>query len=264
MFFLPSIITIIGLFINSGIQYTKEKQTIESIENKVIVKKDEWKKGFEYDGKKLIPVNIFINSDNYKSGGAFKNLNKVGALVVEKTNSYYSLYELDNESGYKIYYVWVESFKGGEYYSRTFVAEKDYDAVLNYYNTAYLKVSALWKTAPKDTKLSNMWTDLDLNISDKKDELIELSNEVLGDVSNKYQTSTSSNEYYDNSMKFKIKSNDRVFTIELSIYTKNNDMKLYLNQYEVEEKIIEKYKDILFSLINDSQKELLKKVDVTP
>lgn len=49
----------------------------------------------------------------------------------------------------------------------------------------------------------------------------------------------------------------------IAIKTKDNEMKLYLNEYEVEEKIIEKHKDMLLSLINDTQKELLEKVDVT-
>lgn len=253
--FLPLIISIFVVSINSKNQDTKEKQIIESIENKVIVKKDEWKNGFEYDGKNLVPVNIFINSDNYKNNGSFKNLNKIGALVIENTNSYYSLYELDNDSGYKIYFVWVETFVGEEYYSRTFVDKNEYDSVLNYYNTANLKVSALWKSAPEDTKLANLWESLNLNIDDNRDELIKLSHEVLDDVSGKKVVSTSA-ENYDECMEFQIKSADKVFAIHLVIYTKDNEMKLYLNEYEVENKIAQSHKEMLLSLINDAQKEL--------
>lgn len=255
--FLPAIISIAVLSMTSIIQDTKEKQVIESIENKVIVKRDEWKNGFEYDGKNLVPIHIFMNSDNYKSRGSFKNLNKIGALVIEHTNRYYSLYELDNDSGYKIYFVWVESFAGGEYYSRTFVDKNEYDAVLEYYNTTNLKVSAMWKSAPEYTNLRNAWTSLDLNIDDKRDELIKLSHEVLDDVSEKKMVSTST-ENYDECMMFQIKSTDKVFTIDLVIYTKDDEMKLYLNGYEVEEKITLKYKDMLRSLTNDAQKELLQ------
>ncbi|MBO5349142.1 MAG: hypothetical protein J6A89_04920 [Clostridia bacterium] len=255
--FLPLIISICALSINSKIQDTRKKQIIESIENKTIVRKDEWKNGFEYDGKNLIPVNLLMNSDNYDSRGAFKKLN-IGALVIENTNSYYYLYELENESGYKIYYVKVSTFTDGEYYSRTFVDKNDYEAVLNYYSTASLNVSTLWKSAPKNLGLSNMWTSLDLDISDRQDEIIKLANEVLGDISNKKQTGTSTNEDYDNSMEFEIKSSDKVFALDLVIYTKDNDIKLYLNKYEVEKKIIEKHKDMLLSLINDAQEELIQ------
>ena len=255
--FLPLVISILAISINSKIQDIKEKQIIESIENKVIVKRDEWKNGFEYDGKNLIPVNIFMNSDNYKNNGSFKNLNKIGALVIEDTNISYSLYELDNDSGYKIYFVWVETFAGGEYYSRTFVDKNEYDSVLKYYNTANLKVSALWKTAPESTKLSNVWKSLNLNITDSRNELIQLSHEVLDDVSDKKVMSTSY-QNYDECIKFQIKSTDKVFTVDLVIYTRDNEMKVYLNKYEVEDKIVQKHKEMLLSLINSSQKELLK------
>lgn len=252
--FLPAVISMFVLSMTSVIQYTKEKQVIESIENKVIVKRDEWKNGFEYDGKNLVPINIFMNSDNYDS---FKNLNEIGALVIKHTNNYYSLYELDNDSGYKIYFVWVESFTGGEYYSRTFVDKNEYDSVLEYYNTANLEVSALWKSAPEYTNLRNSWTGLELNIDDKRDELIKLSHEVLDDVSGKRQVYTSA-ENYDEYMTFQIYSTDKVFTIDLVICTKDDEMELYLNGYEVEEKTTQKYKDMLRSLTNDAQKELLQ------
>lgn len=265
--FLPLVISIFVVSMNSKIQDIKEKQIIESIENKVIVKKDEWKNGFEYDGKNLVPVNIFMNSENYESNGPYKNLNKIGALVIENTNSYYPLYELDNDCGYKIYFVWVESFVGGEYYSRTFVDKNEYDSVLKYYNTANLKVSALWKSAPKDTELRNLWESLKLNIDDNIDELIKLSHEVLDDLSRKKKKSVGNPsilaENYDECMEFQIKSTDKVFTIYLVIYTKDNEMKLYLNEYEVEEKITQKYKDMLLTLIKDAQKELLQSTKET-
>ena len=208
----------------------------------------------------LIALVLFINSDNYDYDD---NLTGIGALVIENTNNYHSLYELANDSGYKIYYVHVSEFVGEEYYSRTFVDENDYDSVLEYYNTCHLKVSALWRTAPEETKLNNIGKSLDLNIDDNRDELIELSHEVLDDISNKKQGNSSFKDYYDNGMEFRIKSSDNVFTIHLVIYTKQNEMKLYLNDYEAEEKIVEKHRDMLLYLMDESQKELLNKVDET-
>ena len=94
--FLPLVISILAISINSKIQDIKEKQIIESIENKVIVKRDEWKNGFEYDGKNLIPVNIFMNSDNYKNNGSFKNLNK---LIVSMSTLYINLEDKKAKKG---------------------------------------------------------------------------------------------------------------------------------------------------------------------
>ena len=59
-------------------------------------------------------------------------------------------------------------------------------------------------------------------------------------------------------MEFKIQSVDKVFTIDLKIYTKNDEIKLDLNRYEVEDKIVQKYNKMLQSLINNTQKELLQ------
>ena len=59
-------------------------------------------------------------------------------------------------------------------------------------------------------------------------------------------------------MEFKIQSVDKVFTIDLKIYTKNDEIKLDLNRYEVEDKIVQKYNEMLRSLINNTQKELLQ------
>lgn len=59
-------------------------------------------------------------------------------------------------------------------------------------------------------------------------------------------------------MEFKIQSVDKAFTIDLKIYTKNDEIKLDLNRYEVEDKIVQKYNEMLRSLINNTQKELLQ------
>lgn len=253
--FFPLVFGIFVVSIDSNIQDRKEKRIIESIENKVIVERDEWRNGFVYNDKNLVPINIFINSDNYNINGSFKNLNKVGALVIDGTNTYYNLYEIDNDSGYKIYFVWIKTFVGGDYYSRTFVDKNEYDSVLEYYNNkANLKVSALWKTAPQDTHLSNAWKDLKLNINNNRDEIIELSHEVLDDP-NRYKSTTSSTNY-DECIDFEIKSDDKVFTLDLNIYIIDDKIKLDLNDYEVADEVIEKHKTMLLFLINNAKKEL--------
>ncbi|MBO5138616.1 MAG: hypothetical protein J6B89_03140 [Bacilli bacterium] len=258
LFQIPLGISVFGVIVNSKVQNFKDKKELESIENKVSVQQDKWKQGFDYNGKHLIPVNIFMNNYNYHSYGKFKNLDKIGALVIKDSYNYYSLYQINNNSGYKIYYVWVESFAGGEYYSRTFVDKNDYTSVLDYYSTSNFSVSALWKSAPVNTTLRNNWKKLELNVNSERDKLISLSHAVLDNVSNKKRTIHLYEDDYD-CILFKIRSDDGVFTIDLSIYTKDDEMILYLNEYKVENEIVNKYKQMLFSLINDSQVELLQK-----
>ena len=134
---------------------------------------------------------------------------------------------------------------------------------MEYYNTAHFEASAIWRTAPEETKLHFNWESLDLNIDDNRDELIELSHEVLDDIPNKERVNPLS-ENYEISMEFRIKSNDNVFTIHLVIYTKQDEIKLRLNDYEAEEKIVEKHRDMLLYLMDESQKELLDKVEEIP
>jgi hypothetical protein len=256
--FIPAIISIIIASISSAIGNVKEKQVISSIENKVIVNVDKWKEGFEYDGKKLVPVNLFMNSSNYNSNGIFKNLTKIGALVKKNTNHHYPFYQIDSDSGYKIYYVGGVSFCRGEYYSRTFVDKNDYDEVLKYYETAQLKISVCLNSAPKESKLSNEIKSLNLNIVDKQEELMKLAHEILDDFSVSREVGTLQKDN-DNYMTFRIHSVDKVFVIEFDVYTKDNKMEVLLNgDNKVKDEIVDKYKETLFELINDSQAELLK------
>lgn len=173
----------------------------------------------------------------------------------------YSLYQIINNSGYDLYYVWVESFAGGEYYSRTFVEEKDYEAVLEYYENSNLSVSVFWKSAPENTGLNYQWKKLDLQVEDKQDALIQLAHEVLDDVSDKKRTANINNDGYD-CIIFRMESEDGVFSVDLEIYTKEVKMMLWLNDYEVESEIVEKYKELLFSLMQDAQTELLQKASM--
>ncbi len=260
VFQIPLGISIAAITIGSGMQKTKEKEEFEAIENKVYTQKEEWKSGFDYEGKRLVPVGILINSDNYRSSGKNKNLEKIGTLVMEGSyNNYYSLYQITNDSGYDLYYVWVESFAGGVYYSRTFVSIDDYSAVLEYYATSDLSLSACWKSAPENTGIRNQWIKSDLNIDEKQDELMQLTHEVLDDVSDKKQTTNTSEEGYD-CLVLKLESGDGVFRLDLEIYTKDEEMMVWLNGYKVESEIVEKYKEMLFSLVNDAQTEILQRV----
>lgn len=261
VFQIPLGISIAVITIGSERQKVKEKEEFEAIEDKVYAQKEEWKSGFEYDGKRLVPVSILMNSENYRSSGKNKNLEKIGTLVMDGSyNNYYSIYQITNDSGYDLYYVWVESFAGGVYYSRTFVDEDDYDAVLKYYVTSNLSLSACWKSAPENTGLRNQWVKSDLNIDEKQDELIQLTHEVLDDVSYKKQTINTSEEGYD-CILLKIESGDGVFRLDLEIYTKDGEMAVWLNGYKVESEIVEKYKEMLFSLVNDVQTDLLQRAN---
>lgn len=250
--FIPLIIITITFSISSEIDDIKEKQVIASIENIVIVNGDEWKKGFEYNDKKLVPVNLLMNSEDYKLS------KEIGALVKRYTNEYYPLYEVDSNCGYKIYYVEINSFAGGEHYSRFFVDENDYDEVVNYYETAELKIKVCWKSAPKETMLNLDVKSINLDIRDKQEELMKLLHEVLENYSISDDVGTLQKDN-DNHMKFRINSIDKVFAIDFDVYTKDNKMEVLFNDdYKVKDEIVEKYKEMLFDLINDSQAELLR------
>lgn len=268
VFQIPLVISIAGIAISSGIQKAEEKKEFEALEGKVYAEKEEWKSGFDYNGKHLVPVNLLIRSDNYRSSGKNKNLEKIGALVMEGSYDNYSLYQIINNSGYDLYYVWVVSFAGGEYYSRTFVEEKDYEAVLEYYETSNLSVRVFWKSAPENTGLNYQWIKLDLQVEDKQDALMQLAHEVLDDVSDKKRTANTNKDGYD-CIVFRMESEDSVFSIDFDIYTKEDvyteeeKMMLWLNDYEVESEVVDKYKELLFSLIQDAQTELLQKASMT-
>lgn len=260
-FQIPLVISIAAVTISSERQKAKEKEEFEAIEDKVYAHKEEWKSGFDYDGKRLVPVSILINSENYRSSGKNKNLEKIGTLVMDGSyNNYYSIYQITNDSGFKIYYVWVETFAGGVYYSRTFVDIADYDAVLEYYVSSDLFLSACWKSAPENTEIRNQWIKSDLNIDEKQDELMQLTHEVLDDVSDKKQTINTSEEGYD-CILLKIESVDGVFRLDFEIYTKDEEMLVWLNGYKVESEIVTKYEEMLSSLVNDVQAEVLEKAN---
>lgn len=253
---LPLVIAISGVVIYSGIQKAEVKKRFEAIEIKVPVQEEEWKKGFDYNGITLVPVNFLMNpGKSHKEG---KDLEYIGALVIENSYDYYSFYQLNNESGYKLYYVQVSSFVGGEYYSRTFVDKDEFDAVMDFYCRSDLSASALWKTAPENSSLRYLWESLDLNINDKRDELIKLFHEVLDDISGKKQADTSNGKEYD-CVLYNIQSNDGVFSVDLCVNMKEDELLLYINEYKVEEEIVERYKTMLFSLVSNTKTELLQK-----
>ncbi|MDE5819169.1 MAG: hypothetical protein K2I07_07605 [Lachnospiraceae bacterium] len=247
VFLLPLGMTLTAGLIFSGKENAERRQYIESIENKIYVQEDEWKKGFTYDGKELVPVNLLMNDDRFE-------LVYLGALVIEKSDRYYSFYQVENDSGYEIYYVKVTTFVGGEYYSRTFVNQNDYDAVVDYYDNSELAVSALWTTMP-DNILNRTWKRLQIELEDRHDELLALSHEVLDDISDKKVCNTS-RRGYDENIFFRFQSGDGVYRVELCIYTSSEEMVLFLNEYKVESEIVEKYKDMLFALIQDAQTQL--------
>lgn len=252
---LPLGITACGVAMAAGKSNIEKVQTMESIENKIYVQSGEWKDGFDYEGKELVPVNLFMNDDRYFSYGENQNLEKIGALVMEDL-TYYWFYQVENNSGYEIYYVNVESFAGGVYYTRTFVDKGDYAAVLDYYSNAALVVRALWKSAPADTGLRNSWETVDLNPADRREELFGLFHAVLDDVSDRRRVDTT-REGYDECTKLEILSEDGILKVDLCVYTRGEEVVLYLNEYEVESEIVETYKEMLLSLTKDVQTDLL-------
>lgn len=247
---LPLAVLILGSVIGSRVEDARKRETFEAIEVKVPVQEGEWKKGFEYDGKTLVPVNFLMNPG--------KDLEYIGALVTEDSYDYHSFHQLINESGYPLYYVHVSSFVGGEYYSRTFVDKNDYDAVMDYYCSSDLSISAFWETAPENSgfSLRHKWKTLDININNRQDEFISLFHEVLDDVSDKRQKNTYMGEEYD-CILYNIRSDDRVFSVDLCVNTKGDELFLYVNDFKVEDEIVEKYKEMLLSLISDTKAELL-------
>ena len=58
-----------------------------------------------------------------------------------------NLYEINNNSGFPIYYVWVESFSNGEHFSTIFVDVNNYDQILDYYKKAKLNIKSLFIVA---------------------------------------------------------------------------------------------------------------------
>lgn len=253
---IPLIVIISGVVISSAVRKAREIKSFEAIENKVIVREDEWRKGFDYNGKTLVPVNFLMNSGKRHLGGVFDIAEYIGALAIENTYDHYSFYQLNNESGYELFYVHVSSFAGGEYYSRTFVDENDYDAVMEYYCTADLSASALWESAPENSKFKYSWEGLDLDINDKRNELMNLFHEVLDDISDKKRVNTSiQGDGYD-CFSYNIKSNDGVFSTDLRVYAREDELLLLVNEYKVESEIVEKYKGILFSLVSETTAEM--------
>jgi hypothetical protein len=238
-----------------------EKAKWESIENKVLVDKN-WPKGFIYNGDELITVPIFSNSDNYSivsQGNG--NLTQIGSLVFSEDYYTNNFYQLVNNSGFDLYYVWKESFANGEHYSRTFVKKEDFDAVLDYYNQAAgYTVSVLWKSAPERSSYPNNWTYLAQPMDDNLVWLLPLCHEVLDDVANKKISVVplyNNMDYCDDYMNLNITSKDSVFTIGISFYTQGEDLYLYLNDYKVEDEIVDQYREQILELIAQVKEEML-------
>ena len=255
----PLGITVLGSAFGSHKMKAEQKAVWDAIENKVFVDST-WVNGFDYNGEHLIPVGIFTNSENYYLPDHNRhNLNQVGALVFSE-DDYYNFYTIDNNSGYEIYYVWVSSFANGEYYSRTFVKEEDYDAVLNYYKQAEgYSASVLWGSAPEETSYANNWKSMDMYMDNRVDWLTALSHQVLDDVSDKKTVGVSSYrdiEGCDDYMEFRVKSKDGVFTLDMYVYTVGDAMTLYVDDYKVDDEITSQYKGQLLDMINAAKEEL--------
>lgn len=253
---LPLGITACGIAVTIGLDNMKKIQTVEAIENKIYVQDDEWENGFDYEGRELVPVSFFINDEKAYLNNRSKNIEKIGVLVPDSLNTHYEFYQMENSSGYGIYYVKVPAIAGKEQYFRAFVDRMDYDAVLDYYGNASLSIKALWKSAPVSSRLGNTWKNVDLNLDERREELFFLLHAVLDHVSDRKHISILGEEDYD-CIRMQICSEDGVLAVELCLYAKEEEMILYLNDYEVEREIVEEYKEMLFSLMGEVQTELL-------
>lgn len=251
----PPVVMGILCLVGSVVDEGKKAKEIAAIENKAVVSGDEWREGFEYNGDQLVPVSIFMNSDSYKHYGDNQNLYEIGAVVQKYSNDYYSLYELVSDSDYPIYYVWVEGFAGGEYYSRTFVKREEYDSVLDFYSTCPLAVKARWSTAPAGTELSNRWVQVKTDITEYRQALMQLADDVLSDVSGKYRVLESVPEGYDE-IAFRIQSEDGVFRLDLTVGTGEDGRILYMNEYRVSDETVEEYEKLLDALVETAEGEL--------
>lgn len=229
-------------------------ERIISIKNKGYVDEDEWRDGFELNGKKFVPLKI---RDNYQYG-TFDSQDDGGVLMIKKSLSYHVLRDVKNDSGYHIYHIYLETIE--RHSSTTFVAEDDHDSIMEYYENADLEISALWETAPENTQLRNANTKLDLKIDN--DEWMQLTHEMLDDTSkNESFTNKSTGEgrqYSDEIMEFTINSPDNIIATTLKVYIKDDKMDLIFNGYVLNDEIIEEHKDMFMSLIDDSQEELLQ------
>lgn len=252
---IPFLITLSGAGIGKYMSEQDKIETWETLENKIIVSEDEWKNGFMYQDKKLVPIGIFTNSENYQTSGTYKNLNYLGVIAINDTYDYYNFYDIHNNSGYNIYYVWVESFAGGECYTRTFVEESEYDSVLKYYELLPMRVRVLWESAPEDLHLGTRWQRMEINSQDIQSELMELSHEVLDDVTDRRKTSTTTDNT-DEAMSIKFLSDDGVFSLKLDIFMREDEMILFVNEYPVETEITEKYQSVLLTFMDEIKEEL--------
>lgn len=262
---IPLGLMILGAVITVHRENSETRERLELIENKFRVPKLEWREGFVYDDKTLVPVSIFINAKNYWPVGESKNLEYLGAIIIGNSYNYYSFYKIDNNSGYDIYYVDYDfgdfenfaDFAHGGIFSRTFVDKNDYEAVLDYYVASDLSVSVNWVSAPEGVSRKYTGAGVDLIVNARRDEWFQLCHEVLDDVSDRERPIMPDRDGYDY-MIFNIKSDDCVFAVDLNIYTKDGEIILHLNRYEVEDEIVEKYKEMLLSLIDDTQAEILQ------
>lgn len=262
---IPLGVTILGAVIAVQREHREIRERLELIENKFSVPKLEWREGFAYGDKTLVPVSIFVNAKNYHPVGESKNLEYLGAVIIGNSYNYYSFYKIDNNSGYDIYYVDYDfgdfenfaDFVHGGIFSTTFVDKNDYDAVLDYYGASDLSASVNWVSAPEDVSRKYAGAGLDLIINARRDEWFRLCHEVLDDVSDRKRPVMPDRDGYDY-MIFNIKSDDGVFAVDLNIYAKDGEIILYLNRYKVKDEIVEKYKEMLLSLIGDTQAEILQ------
>ena len=219
-----------------GYKYNKSKENeIKKMQNKIYVNENTWNKGFEFENKELVPISLLYNSANYSQ---YNNLKQVGTIVYKHSVSYNHLYEVKNNSNHTIYYVWEESGDPKQKYTRTFVEKDYYDEIINYYkNTDYI-ISILIK---------NIWQSVDYDDQNQIKRIIEIADNTLNNYDYKKESldDIAGGETYN----YNLYSTDKSLLIEMKIYKKNNKIFLYINDFRVDDEVVNKNIDLMNSLM---------------
>lgn len=253
LFLIPLFLTTFG-FISIDTRITREKQEeINKLENKIYIKENTIKESIIYNNNKLVPIYLFSNTKTFNKKYIQDNLIEVANLVIKEKKDYSKLYKIPNNSNYNIYY--IGNFNSQiDLDSRIYAEEKNINKIINYYSNTEFKIDALWLTAPSYLNINNKIINTNINYKDNK-KIVELSKEVFNDSKNNKKE-----EYIDDNGKDEIIINlyteDNIYEINLEIYIKDNSYELYLNDYKVEEKLKNKYKEVIYNLVEQVEYNL--------
>lgn len=252
---LPLIIITVLISINNISQNIQYNQELNAIQNKAYATGDDWKDGFTFDGKQLVPVHLLINHSSYSTDAR----SEVGALVINGTNSYFNIYTIENDSGFTIYRVWVSSFRGGEHYTCTFVAEEDYDEVIDYYRNAPLDVYLIERQTTDDSDGDFPFSKLSLDLTGRQEDIMDATMEILD---NHPDIATAPNSINGRGAFTKLEfcSSDDVLTIEIICIETEGNIEFWIEGFPLEGEASESYEQVLTDLMTEVKSELRKMI----